>query len=72
MYAYIAATNTFAPFDTTMPSTGAATLARTIIGTADFSGLTAATAVPEPSTYTLLGLGALLIALRARWRRAQP
>lgn len=53
-------------------STGAATPVGTIgNGSQFFTGLTAATAVPEPSTYALLGAGALLFALRKRLRRAR-
>ncbi|HEX8280805.1 MAG TPA: DUF4394 domain-containing protein [Chthoniobacterales bacterium] len=56
-------------------ATGAATLASSNggaigTGTAPFLGLTAATAVPEPSTYMLLGAGALLVFFYSRRRRA--
>ena len=52
--------------------TGQATLIGTVDGNSPtaFSGLTAA-AIPEPSTYALLGAGALLFLLRGRLRRAR-
>lgn len=53
-------------------ATGAATLAGQIgTGTTAFLGLTAATAVPEPSTYLLLGTGALLVVGAKRLRRVR-
>lgn len=53
-------------------STGAASLVGNIgTGAISFSGLTAATAVPEPSTYALLGVGALFALGYARRSRKQ-